>query len=104
MCRPDIFEKDSKISRLTFNDLSLPFKSNVESSAYSVSLYSYKLIPKIVESDGTVIKNQKEILEKTKSFYQSLYGSREDSITNIDLENELHFPNIPKLSQEEIQI
>ena len=63
--------------------------------------FTNKLIPKIVESDGTVIKNQKEILEKTKSFYQSLYGSREDSITNIDLENELHFPNIPKLSQEE---
>ena len=37
---------------------------------------------------GQIIKNKNEILEKTKSFYQSLYGSREDSITNIDLENQ----------------
>ena len=41
---------------------------------------------------------QDEILEKIKTFYKTLYSSRDETLTNVDLDDILTAVNIPKLN------
>ena len=41
---------------------------------------------------------QDEILEKIKTFYKTLYSSRDETLTNVDLNDILTAVNIPKLN------
>ncbi|KAK3088083.1 hypothetical protein FSP39_014464 [Pinctada imbricata] len=63
--------------------------------------FTNKLIPKIEEDNGNIISEQHEILEATKKFYENLYSSREHDIEDIDLNAELNFNDIKKLTEEE---
>ena len=63
--------------------------------------FTNKLIPKVEEDNGNVILDQQSILESTKQFYETLYSSRENDIEDIDLDVELDFPDIKKLTNEE---
>ena len=63
--------------------------------------FTNKLIPKIEEDNGNVILEQHEILDATKKFYENLYSSREHDIEDIDLNAELDFTDIKKLTDEE---
>ena len=55
-----------------------------------------KTIPKLVNNEGVVIDNQKQILEEAKSYYQNLYGKKE-ILNSLDLNQEILYDNIPKL-------
>ncbi|KAK3093924.1 hypothetical protein FSP39_021885 [Pinctada imbricata] len=63
--------------------------------------FTNKLIPKIEEDNGNIISEQHEILEATKKFYENLYSSREHDIEDIDLNAQLNFNDIKKLTEEE---
>ncbi len=57
-----------------------------------------KTIPKLVTENGT-IEDQNQILDEAKSFYKSLYAKRETTVDN-NLNEEIPFQNIPKLSED----
>ena len=59
-----------------------------------------KTMNKIINKDGIELTETQEIVQETKLFYENLYSSREDNITDIDLNN-LIKNSIPKLSTEE---
>ncbi|XP_062588418.1 uncharacterized protein LOC134250082, partial [Saccostrea cucullata] len=60
-----------------------------------------KIIPRVELDNGDIIYNQFDILKETKHFYQKLYGNIDDSIQNVNLEEEDKYPDIVKLSEEE---
>ena len=49
--------------------------------------YVSKIISKLETSSGKVIKDQFEILDETKQFYENLYSSKDNQLTNIDLKD-----------------
>ncbi len=59
--------------------------------------YVSKCIPKLVRDNGENITDQFEILEEAKIFYENLY-SEKDTTKDFNLENDLNFPNVPKLN------
>ena len=63
--------------------------------------FTSKIIPKIEKEDGKLITDQHEILEEAKHFYQKLYSSRDQSLNQVDLEDELKQYTIPKLNLSE---
>ena len=47
--------------------------------------HSSKIIPKLDLDDGRTIKDQSEILNETKIFYEELYTCKESLITDVNL-------------------
>lgn len=66
--------------------------------------YVNKNITKLHGQHGKEIIDQTEILQEVRNFYVSLYSSRDDSLTDIALEEVLPDPKIPKLSIQEKEI
>ena len=65
--------------------------------------YVSKIISKLETSSGKVIKDQFEILDETKQFYENLYSSKDNQLTNIDLKDIFRNTDIKKLSKEEAE-
>ena len=85
--RAQCIEEDEKPSK---------FFCNLESHNYLS-----KIIPKLELSNGNLITSQSEILSETKLFYENLYSSKDNQLDDVDLNEELNFYNIPKLSIDE---
>jgi len=85
--RANIIENDEKPSK---------YFCNLEKNNYTS-----KIIPKIEKDDGTIISDQREILDETKAFYQNLYSDRDHNLLDINLEDEMQNLNTPKLSNTE---
>jgi hypothetical protein len=58
-----------------------------------------KTIPKLVNESGNVITDQNQILQETKTYYENLYSKR-DTVSNINLKNEIPYTGVPTLSDE----
>ena len=63
--------------------------------------YNSKIIPKLERKDGKVIRDQFEILNDAKIFYEDLYSNKDNNLTDIDLDNLFINTNIRKLNIEE---
>ena len=63
--------------------------------------FTSKIIPKLVKDNGETIQEQFEILNETKQFYEKLYSKPKHELNTADLNSELKFEDIPKLSEEE---
>ena len=63
--------------------------------------YINKIIPKIEKEDGTFIKDQDQVLNEAKLFYEKLYSSRDSELLDINIETELDGYSVPKLNNEE---
>ena len=61
--------------------------------------YVSKCMPNLWKTDGTKTNSKDEILIETKNFYEKLYEAK--PIDNIDLNEILNYPNIPKLNESE---
>ena len=58
-----------------------------------------KTIPKLVNESGNVITDQNQILQEAKIYYENLYSKR-DTVSNINLKNEIPYTGIPTLPDE----
>jgi hypothetical protein len=58
-----------------------------------------KTIPKLVNESGNVITDQNQILQEAKTYNENLYSKR-DTVSNINLKNEIPYTGIPTLSDE----
>ena len=58
-------------------------------------------MPNLWKNDGTKTKDQNEIINETKTFYENLY--KEKPVKPIDLDTVLPFEDIPKLSENQKQ-
>ena len=56
-----------------------------------------KLFLRLNNDIGEIITDQNQILEEAKSYYEKLYSKRDTSV-KYNLQNEIPFSNIPKLS------
>ena len=63
--------------------------------------YASKIIPKIEKEDGLIIKDQYEILNEVKLFYENLYSDKDIALTDINLNHLLSECKTKKLIQEE---
>lgn len=63
--------------------------------------FASKIIPKIEKEDGTIIKDQYEILNEVKLFYENLYSDKDIDLTDINLNHLLSECKTKKLIQEE---
>lgn len=63
--------------------------------------FTSKVINVIEKENGETITNQKEILCEARNYYENLYSSKENSLTNIDLNIYMQNSNSPKLNEEE---
>ena len=61
--------------------------------------FTHKTIPKLVNESGNVITDQNQILQEAKTYYENLYSKR-DTVSNINLKNEIPYTGIPTLSDE----
>ena len=57
-----------------------------------------KTVTRVVDDNNLEYTKQDEILEKIKTFYKTLYSSRDETLTNVDLNDILTAVNIPKLN------
>jgi hypothetical protein len=55
--------------------------------------------PKLVNESGNIITDQYQILQEAKTYYENLYSKR-DTVSNINLKNEIPYTGIPTLSDE----
>ncbi|KAK3107474.1 hypothetical protein FSP39_015361 [Pinctada imbricata] len=62
--------------------------------------YINKTVTKIIDSHGVIITEQTAILKEIETFYSNLYKSKDDTISNISLEELLNYNDIPKLTVE----
>ncbi|KAK3091716.1 hypothetical protein FSP39_022111 [Pinctada imbricata] len=62
--------------------------------------YVNKNIVKL-ETNRRVITDQKEILNEIKTFYENLYASQDEMLTDVNLESLLNNEEIPKLSEDD---
>lgn len=73
------------------------------SSKYFLNLetknFVNKTIPRLVNNEGCLINKQEHILLKAKNFCQNLY-SKKDIINSVDLNKEIQFLDVPKLTNE----
>ena len=61
---------------------------------------THKTIPKLgVNESGNVITDHNQILQKTKTYYENLYSKR-DTVSNINLKNEIPYTGVPILYDE----
>ena len=58
-----------------------------------------KTIPKLVNESGNVITDQNPILQEAKTYYENLYSKR-DTVSNINLKNEIPYTDVPTLSDD----
>ena len=86
----------SKLQWITEGEKPTKYFCNLESKNFT-----NKIIPKIQKENGKVISNQTEILGEIESFYKMLYTKEISPNMNIDLETELKYIPINKLSNEE---
>jgi hypothetical protein len=61
--------------------------------------FTNKTIPKLVNESGNVVTDQNQILQEAKIYYENLYSKR-DTVSNINLKNEIPYTDIPTLSDE----
>jgi hypothetical protein len=91
---PIIYRPKKKFSKL--------FKKNLKNSLVKPSdpgLFFIFPIPKLVNESGNVITDQNQILQEAKIYYENLYSKR-DTVSNINLKNEIPYTGIPTLSDE----
>jgi hypothetical protein len=62
-------------------------------------MFTNKTIPKLVNESGNVVTDQNQILQETKTYYENLYSKR-DTVSNINLKNEITYTGVPTLSDE----
>ena len=62
--------------------------------------YVSKIITNLELNNGIKVNNQEDILKETKSFYENLYKSRDDTFENIELDNYMNHIEMPILSNE----
>ena len=62
--------------------------------------YVSKIITNLELNNGIKINNQEDILKETKSFYENLYKSRDDTLEDIELDNHKNHIETPKLNNE----
>ena len=60
--------------------------------------YVNKTVTRVVDDNNLEYTKQDEILEKIKTFYKTLYSSRDETLTNVDLNDILTAVNIQKLN------
>ena len=63
--------------------------------------YINKTVTKLIDNNGRELKNQADILNEIKHFYDELYTSRDHVLEDVDLHNLLHDYEIPILSNED---
>ena len=63
--------------------------------------YVSKCMPNLIKEDGSTTTSEKEVLNETKDFYEKLYKAR--NVKDINLNQVLPQPDIPKLSNDEKQ-
>ena len=61
--------------------------------------YVSKCMPNLYRSDGTRTNTKDEIIFETKRFYEKLYDVKQTE--DVDLNDLLNFPNVPKLNEDE---
>jgi hypothetical protein len=61
--------------------------------------FTHKTIPKLVNASGNVVTDQNQIFQEAKIYYENLYSKR-DTVSNINLKNEIPYTAIPTLSDE----
>ena len=61
--------------------------------------FTNKTIPKLVNASGNVITDQNQTLQEAETYYENLYSKR-DTVSNINLKNEIPYTGIPTLSDE----
>ena len=64
--------------------------------------YVKKTIKKLIVDD-CVCKDQVQILEETKKFYQSLFGNKDEHLTDVNFDNLFKDININQLNDTEKQ-
>ncbi|KAK3105615.1 hypothetical protein FSP39_001875 [Pinctada imbricata] len=60
-----------------------------------------KTVSKLVDENNEIISEHKEILLNIKNFYESLYTSRDDELSEVEISSLISSNDIPKLSEEE---
>ena len=63
--------------------------------------YSTKIMGQVEKEDGSIIMDQKGILEEAEYFYRSLYENKDDQLKTIDLEEYMKDTNMTKLTNTE---
>ena len=74
-------------------------KSSIFFINLETKMFTNKTIPKLVNESGNVITDQNKILQEAKTYYENLYSKR-DTVSNINLKNEIPYTDVPTLSDE----
>jgi hypothetical protein len=74
-------------------------KSSIFFINLETKMFTNKTIPKLVNESGNVITDQNQIFQEAKIYYENLYSKR-DTVSNINLKNEIPYTDIPTLSDE----
>ena len=85
--RAQIIEEDEKVTN---------FFCNLEKHNYTS-----KLIPKLEKQNGEIISDQFQILNEAKLFYEELYTSKDEQLTDINLNTLLANTDTKKLNVQE---
>ena len=59
--------------------------------------YISKMMPKLIKDDGSLVSEQEDIINETKTFYENLYSYKD--VDDVDLETILNFDDISKLDE-----
>lgn len=65
--------------------------------------FTSKVINVIENDEGEIITDQKQILEETRKYYETLYANKENTLNDVDLNIHMEDMNVQKLNEEEIR-
>ena len=60
-----------------------------------------KIMEQVEKDDGSIIMDQKGILEEAEYFYRSIYENKYDQLKTMDLEKFVEDTNMTKLTNDE---
>ena len=72
----------AKIQHIEYGEKPSKYLCSLEKSNYIT-----KTITHLQESDGNIIHDQKEILNSVKSFYENLYKSKDEQLSDLNIES-----------------
>ena len=82
-----------------------PKRPLIDSSPFFCNLekhnFTSKLIPKLEKQNGEIISDQFQILNEAKLFYEELYTSKDEQLTDINLNTLLANTDTKKLNVQE---